>query len=192
MLKQLKAAAAAEVLLAEEIPWVTFNIVECLSRLFKTRRWAPVKPEHQPDDEVDCLIGKLPRTLLERLLPFQHDGLRFTLRRDLERQGQGQVVTCSGAYNGIGINEQASVELQGIKGMWSLKSSTDDPFDTFLVVSFISETRILAMNLEDEREETEIEGFCSQVQTLFCQDAVHNQLVQVGFCLITILVFFSS
>ncbi|GAU35905.1 hypothetical protein TSUD_69380 [Trifolium subterraneum] len=63
---------------------------------------------------------------------------------DLERQGQGQVVTCSGAYkdgslrvvrNGIGINEQASVELQGIKGMWSLRSSTDDPFDTFLVVT---------------------------------------------------------
>ncbi|KAA8519402.1 hypothetical protein F0562_013658 [Nyssa sinensis] len=107
---------------------------------------------------------------------------------DLERQGQGQVVTCSGAYkdgslrivrNGIGINEQASVELQGIKGMWSLRSATDDPFDTFLVVSFISETRILAMNLEDELEETEIEGFCSQVQTLFCHDAVYNQLVQV-------------
>nr|XP_027191973.1 DNA damage-binding protein 1 isoform X1 [Cicer arietinum] len=107
---------------------------------------------------------------------------------DLERQGQGQVVTCSGAYkdgslrvirNGIGINEQASVELQGIRGMWFLRSSTDDPFDTFLVVSFISETRILAMNLEDELEETEIEGLCSQVQTLFCHDAVHNQLVQV-------------
>ncbi|XP_031275117.1 DNA damage-binding protein 1a [Pistacia vera] len=110
---------------------------------------------------------------------------------DLERQGQGQVVTCSGAYkdgslrivrNGIGINEQASVELQGIKGMWSLRSSTDDPFDTFLVVSFISETRILAMNLEDELEETEIEGFCSQAQTLFCHDAVFNQLVQVTSC----------
>ncbi|CAK7350159.1 unnamed protein product [Dovyalis caffra] len=107
---------------------------------------------------------------------------------DLERQGQGQVVTCSGAYkdgslrivrNGIGINEQASVELQGIKGMWSLRSSTDDPFDTFLVVSFISETRILAMNIEDELEETEIEGFCPQVQTLFCHCAVFNQLVQV-------------
>lgn len=77
--------------------------------------------------------------------------------------------------------EQASVELQGIKGMWSLRSSTDDPHDTFLVVSFISETRILAMNLEDELEETEIEGFCSQVQTLFCHDAVFNQLVQVGY-----------
>ncbi|CAN0877348.1 DNA damage-binding protein 1a [Linum grandiflorum] len=107
---------------------------------------------------------------------------------DLERQGQGQVVTCSGAYkdgslrivrNGIGINEQASVELQGIKGMWSLRSSTNDPFDTFLVVSFISETRVLAMNLEDELEETEIEGFNSQVQTLFCHYSIHNQLVQV-------------
>ncbi|KAL6561924.1 DNA damage-binding protein 1a [Orobanche gracilis] len=107
---------------------------------------------------------------------------------DLERQGQGQVVTCSGAYkdgslrivrNGIGINEQASVELQGIKGMWSLRSATDDPYDTFLVVSFISETRILAMNMEDELEETEIEGFCSNVQTLFCNDAVYDQLVQV-------------
>ncbi|CAI9760069.1 unnamed protein product [Fraxinus pennsylvanica] len=107
---------------------------------------------------------------------------------DLERQGQGQVVTCSGAYkdgslrivrNGIGINEQASVELQGIKGMWSLRSATDDQYDTFLVVSFISETRILAMNLEDELEETEIEGFCSQVQTLFCHDAIYDQLVQV-------------
>ena len=44
---------------------------------------------------------------------------------DLERQGQGQLVTCSGAYkegslrvirNGIGIHEHASIDLQGIKG----------------------------------------------------------------------------
>eukprot|EP01018_Ginkgo_biloba_P031082 Gb_27300 [translate_table: standard] len=106
---------------------------------------------------------------------------------DLERQGQGQVVTCSGAFkdgslrivrNGIGINEQASAELQGIKGMWALRSSTADAFDTFLVVSFYSETRILAMNSEDELEETQIEGFVSDAQTLYCQNAVHDQLVQ--------------
>ncbi|KAJ4748371.1 DNA damage-binding protein 1 [Rhynchospora pubera] len=107
---------------------------------------------------------------------------------DLERQGQGQVVTCSGAYkdgslrvvrNGIGINEQAAVELEGIKGLWSLKLSTDDPHDTFLVVSFITETRFLAMNMEDELEETEIEGFDAQTQTLYCQNAINDQLVQV-------------
>lgn len=73
------------------------------------------------------------------------------------------------------------MELPGIKGMWSLKSSIDEAFDTFLVVSFISETRILAMNIEDELEDTEIGGFLSQVQTLFCHDAVYNQLVQVCF-----------
>ncbi|KAJ7544909.1 hypothetical protein O6H91_09G098400 [Diphasiastrum complanatum] len=107
---------------------------------------------------------------------------------DLERQGQGQVVTCSGAFkdgslrivrNGIGINEQASAELQGIKGMWSLRATSMDAFDTFLVVSFISETRILAMNTDDELEETEIAGFDSDAQTLFCHNAVHDQLVQI-------------
>jgi len=71
---------------------------------------------------------------------------------DLERQGQGQVVTTSGVgadgtlrivRNGIGINEQATVEVPGIKGMWSLRRNTDDPFDEFLLVTFISETRLL-------------------------------------------------
>ncbi|KAK1309389.1 DNA damage-binding protein 1 [Acorus calamus] len=107
---------------------------------------------------------------------------------NLEKQGQSQIVTCSGAFNdgslrivrnGIGINEQASVELHGIKALWSLRSSTDDIYDTFLVVSFINETRTLAMNTDDELEEIEIEGFDSQVHTLFCQDSVHNQLIQV-------------
>lgn len=74
---------------------------------------------------------------------------------------------------------QASAELQGIKGMWSLRASSSDVFDTFLVVSFISETRILAMNADDELEETEIDGFDSEAQTLFCHNAVHDQLVQV-------------
>lgn len=81
--------------------------------------------------------------------------------------------------NNIFICYQASVELQGIKGLWSLQSSTNDPYDTFLVVSFISETRILAMNMDDELEETEIEGFDAQAQTLFCHNAMHDQLIQV-------------
>ncbi|XP_052206815.1 DNA damage-binding protein 1-like [Diospyros lotus] len=62
---------------------------------------------------------------------------------------------------------------------WSLRRATDDLYDAFLVVNFISETRILEMNADDELEETEIDGFCSQVQTLFCHDVVYNQLVQV-------------
>lgn len=51
---------------------------------------------------------------------------------DLERQGQGQLVTCSGAFkegslriirNGIGIQENASIDLMGIKGMWALQAT---------------------------------------------------------------------
>jgi hypothetical protein len=49
----------------------------------------------------------------------------------------------------------------------------------YLVVSFISETRFLAMNMEDELEETEIEGFDAQTQTLFCQNAINDLLIQV-------------
>jgi len=35
------------------------------------------------------------------------------------------------------------------------------------------------MNTDDELEETEIDGFDSDAQTLFCHNAIHDQLVQV-------------
>ena len=73
------------------------------------------------------------------------------------------------------------MEFPGIKRMWSLGSSIGDPFDTFLVLSFIRQTQILTMNPMNELEETQIEGFCSHMQTLFCHEAVYNQHVQVGF-----------
>ncbi|CAI5489016.1 unnamed protein product [Closterium sp. Naga37s-1] len=107
---------------------------------------------------------------------------------DLDRQGQGQLVTCSGAFgdgslrvvrNGIGINEQATVELEGIKGMWSLRRGTWEEHDTLLVVTFVSETRSLAINDEDELDETDVLGFDQHAQTLFCGNVVHDQIVQV-------------
>ncbi|KAK9288748.1 hypothetical protein L1049_017212 [Liquidambar formosana] len=78
-------------------------------------------------------------------------------------------------------DSQASIELQGIKKMWSLRFSTDDPFDNTLVLSFISRTCILMMNHDNELEETEIKGFYSHVETLFCHNVVYNQLVQMEF-----------
>lgn len=77
VLKRLKAAG--EVMQVEEIPWATLNVVERLSHSVK--RWSPVRPEHLEDLEVERLVAKLPGTLLDTLLPFQHDGLRFALRR---------------------------------------------------------------------------------------------------------------
>ncbi|BFG32841.1 hypothetical protein CerSpe_191140 [Prunus speciosa] len=65
----------------EEIPWGTLNVVERLSHSFISGKWIPCRPEHLSDDKVDELIGKLPKNLLDALLPFQLDGVRFGLRR---------------------------------------------------------------------------------------------------------------
>ena len=107
---------------------------------------------------------------------------------DLERQGQCQVVTCSGVgrdgslrcvRNGVGINEQASVELPGVKGIWALRAAEAEPHDSMLVVSFVGETRVLALSADDEMDETEVPGFDCAQQTLLCANSVHNQMLQV-------------
>lgn len=87
-----------------------------------------------------------------------------------------QVVTCSGAgsdgslrivRNGIGMIGQATIELPGIRGLWSLRGSFEDSFDSFLVLTFVGETRLLAINEDDELEEAEPEGF--DADSLVCR-----------------------
>ncbi|XP_028397691.1 DNA damage-binding protein 1-like [Dendronephthya gigantea] len=107
---------------------------------------------------------------------------------DLERQGQGQLVTCSGASkegslkiirNGIGIHENATVDLPGIMGIWALKiSEPDSEYDDTLVLSFVGETRILTLTGE-EVEETEIDGFVDDEQTYYSGNVCGKKIVQV-------------
>ncbi|MEQ2214980.1 DNA damage-binding protein 1, partial [Xenoophorus captivus] len=106
---------------------------------------------------------------------------------DLERQGQGQLVTCSGAFkegslriirNGIGIHEHASIDLPGIKGLWPLRSEAGRETDDMLVLSFVGQTRVLMLSVE-EVEETELPGFVDNQQTFYCGNVAHQQLIQV-------------
>lgn len=107
---------------------------------------------------------------------------------DLERQGQGQMITCSGSFkegslriirNGIGIQEHACIDLPGIKGMWAIKFGIEDTsFDNTLILSFVGHTRILTLTNE-EVEETEITGFASDRHTFFCGNVDHNQIIQI-------------
>ncbi|XP_028177041.1 DNA damage-binding protein 1 [Ostrinia nubilalis] len=106
---------------------------------------------------------------------------------DLERQGQNQLITCSGAFkmgslriirNGIGIQEQASIDLPGIKGMWALTLAENSSYHDTLVLAFVGQTRVLALNGE-EVEETEIKGFVSDRQTFFTGNVCYDQLIQV-------------
>jgi DNA damage-binding protein 1 len=43
--------------------------------------------------------------------------------------------------NGIGIQEHASIDLPGIKGMWALRIATSSKFDNTLVLAFVGQTR---------------------------------------------------
>ena len=106
---------------------------------------------------------------------------------DLERQGQGQLVTCSGGFkegslriirNGIGIHELASIDLAGIKGMWPLRLGQDASLDNTLVLSFVEQTRVLTLTGE-EVEETEIPGFVAEQQTFYTGNTDSGHIVQV-------------
>eukprot|EP01038_Epipyxis_sp_PR26KG_P006417 gene6417-8834_t len=107
---------------------------------------------------------------------------------DSEKQGgRSQLVTCSGAYkdstlrvirSGIGIAEQASIDVSGIKGLWSVRLSENDEYDKYLIQSFIGETRILSIENE-ELSEIEIDGFNSQMQTILCKNTISGTMIQV-------------
>ncbi|CAI9284011.1 unnamed protein product [Lactuca saligna] len=65
----------------QDIPYITRRAVSILSRPYIEGRWEPCRPEHLSDEKVDELMGKLPKSLLEVLLPFQFEGVKFGLRR---------------------------------------------------------------------------------------------------------------
>jgi DNA damage-binding protein 1 len=105
---------------------------------------------------------------------------------DIEKQGQGQLITCSGAYkegslrvirNGIGIQEHASIELPGIKGIWPVRLNSER-FDNVLVVSFVGESRFLTIS-PDDVSGVEIQGFTDSEQTFTSGNVIHNQIIQV-------------
>ena len=116
---------------------------------------------------------------------------------DLDRYGAGEVVTCSGVAkdgtlrvvrNGVGIHERAAVELPGIKGCWNLRNGDDTSNDTFLVVTFMRETRVLAVEDDDENldaagesslGEVEFSGFSVNEQTLWCGNVSGGFICQV-------------
>jgi DNA damage-binding protein 1 len=93
-------------------------------------------------------------------------------------QQQSQVVTCSGSStsgsirlirNGIGMNECASVEMEGIQNLWSIRNDWSNVEDAYLVQSFVGETRVLgvsssssannnAMEQQDDNDNDDDEG----------------------------------
>lgn len=104
------------------------------------------------------------------------------------RQGQGQVITCSGVgkdgslriiRNGIGISEYASEELPGINGLFSLRRSFKDRYDRYLVQSFLSETHVLELVSAEEMAPAALPGFDEDSSTIFAGNMEGDVIVQV-------------
>lgn len=82
----------------------------------------------------------------------------------INSDGQDQVVTCSGGFkegslriirSGIGIDEQATVDLPNIRNLFTLR--LDSEFDNYIVASFFEYTHLFKIDGE-ELEDTTMEG----------------------------------
>lgn len=107
---------------------------------------------------------------------------------DIDKQGQDVIMSCSGhgrdgslrvVRSGIGINEAASIDLPGIKGVWAVHCGVgEDGLDNTLVVTFVGQTTVLSLRGE-EVEETEIAGLATDRQTFFCGNIPGKKIVQI-------------
>ncbi|PAA85826.1 hypothetical protein BOX15_Mlig015655g2, partial [Macrostomum lignano] len=111
---------------------------------------------------------------------------------DIDNLGQGQLVTCSGAFkdgslriirSGVGINEMVNIDLAGIKGVWNLRTAGSS-FDNFIIITFQNQTKTLLMSCSPcdpamEIEEVPMPAFETAERTYLCQNVLGGQIVQV-------------
>lgn len=100
---------------------------------------------------------------------------------------QPQLVTCSGINKegslrvvrcGIGIQELASIDIPGIKGIWPATIKSNGSLDNALIITFMGYTRILHFDGE-EVEEIESNNFISDQQTLYSGMCAGGNLIQI-------------
>lgn len=108
---------------------------------------------------------------------------------DLEKQGQGQLVTCSGHYkdgslriirNGIGINERSFMDLPDIKGVWSLKIGKNQVRDNYLLLTFVEDSYLWLCEDDGGFDNiAEEDGFDREKRTALCANVAYEQIIQV-------------
>jgi splicing factor 3B subunit 3 len=79
---------------------------------------------------------------------------------------------------GLQVSEQAVTQLATQPtAVWSVKRHRSDPFDSYIVVSFINSTIVLSIG--ETVEEVSDSGFIDQTQTLHCALLGDDSLLQV-------------
>ncbi|KAJ1922112.1 DNA damage-binding protein 1a [Tieghemiomyces parasiticus] len=106
---------------------------------------------------------------------------------DTDRQGQGQMVACCGAYkgstlrvirNGVGIEDQLFIRISGAKRVWSARTTVAARDESFLAVGFANETRLLTLDRGELREAIGFTDFVSDQPTLGLQTVRGGLLAQ--------------
>ncbi|KAI8988150.1 mono-functional DNA-alkylating methyl methanesulfonate N-term-domain-containing protein [Mycotypha africana] len=107
---------------------------------------------------------------------------------DLDKQGQTQLITCSGVAknstlriirNGVGLNELATIEISGVKGIWTLRPSLEDTYDDLLVISFFDRTTLLEIR---DNAMTQLDFYASidlHSRTLVAANVIDNMIIQI-------------
>ncbi|KAG0183044.1 DNA damage-binding protein 1a [Apophysomyces sp. BC1034] len=107
---------------------------------------------------------------------------------DLDKQGQDQLITCSGASNdsslriirnGVGLNELAAIEISGVKGIWALRPSFMEKHDDMLIISFINQTCLLQLRDTAMKRLDSYSGFALDKRTLAAANVMDNFVLQV-------------
>ncbi|KAJ3670186.1 hypothetical protein LUZ60_010510 [Juncus effusus] len=108
---------------------------------------------------------------------------------DFHDEKQDQIFACCGMKpdgslrvirSGISVEKllKTAPVYQGVSGTWSLKMRKDDLYHSFLVLSFLEETRVLSVGLSFS-DVTDYIGFQSDVSTLACGLVADLALVQI-------------
>ncbi|CAG8949204.1 hypothetical protein HYFRA_00004827 [Hymenoscyphus fraxineus] len=104
--------------------------------------------------------------------------------------GQARLVTCSGAHgdgslrsvrSGVGLEDVGILaDMQGIRDVYTLKSSQDSPTDDVLVVSFDTESRVFAFDEEGSIEElSTFRGLAMDQHILLAMNLPNGSILQV-------------
>ncbi|XP_022882617.1 uncharacterized protein LOC111399497 isoform X1 [Olea europaea var. sylvestris] len=144
-------------------------------------------------DMADGMVLKLEDGLLQYRGPIQSVAPILDISVvDHPDENHDQIFACSGMApegtlrvirNGISVEKllKTSPIYHCVTGTWTVKMKVSDPYHSFLVLSFVEETRVLSVGLSFT-DVTDSVGFQPDVCTLACGLVADGVMIQIHQC----------
>ncbi|CAA3032194.1 pre-mRNA-splicing factor prp12, partial [Olea europaea subsp. europaea] len=144
-------------------------------------------------DMADGMVLKLEDGLLQYRSPIQSVAPILDISVvDHPDENHDQIFACSGMApegtlrvirNGISVEKllKTSPIYHCVTGTWTVKMKVSDPYHSFLVLSFVEETRVLSVGLSFT-DVTDSVGFQPDVCTLACGLVADGVMIQIHQC----------